>query len=160
MNKNTKEKPVSNAGFSLIELIIVIAILSILVIVIAPNYLKYVEKTRRTVDADTALKVRDAIERVQAIDAPGTSSDDLNYTFAVSWNKNTTITDPPDDFLDEVFLELGRVPVSVVDKDFFWTAFYDAGSGEVKGIYLGTRPGEKKYELYPNNSKWLENGAD
>ena len=160
MKKNTKENPVGNAGFSLIELILVVAILSILLIVIGPSYLKYVEKTKRTVDADTALKVRDAIERVQAIDAPGTSGGSYLYTAGVSWNKDSKMSENPTDFLQMVFWEVGKVPVSVVDKDFFWTAIYNSGSGEVKGIYLGTHPGEQKYELYPDNSAWLEKGAD
>lgn len=149
-----------NAGFTLIELIIVIAILTILVVVIAPSYLKYVEKTRRTVDMDTALKICDAVERVQAIDALGTSSGSLSYTGAVAWNKNTTIADPPATFLDYVFLEVGKVPISVVDNDLFWTMTYDPETGEVSGIYLGTSPGDQKYELFPDGSKWLENGAD
>jgi type IV pilus assembly protein PilA len=41
----------SNKGFSLVELIIVIAIMAILIAVLAPQYLKYVEKTKRTTDA-------------------------------------------------------------------------------------------------------------
>ena len=37
------EKKMNNKGFSLVELIIVIAIMVILVAVLAPQYLKYVE---------------------------------------------------------------------------------------------------------------------
>ena len=38
------KKKMDNKGFSLVELIIVIAIMVILVAVLAPQYLKYVEK--------------------------------------------------------------------------------------------------------------------
>lgn len=43
-----------NKGFSLIELIVVVAIMAILVGVLAPQYIKYVEKSRVSVDEDTA----------------------------------------------------------------------------------------------------------
>ncbi|MCM1160023.1 MAG: prepilin-type N-terminal cleavage/methylation domain-containing protein [Roseburia sp.] len=43
-----------NKGFSLIELIIVVAIMAVLIGVLAPQYIKYVEKSRVSVDEDTA----------------------------------------------------------------------------------------------------------
>ena len=48
-------------GFSLIELIIVIAIMAILVAVLAPQYLRYVEKTRQGKDYEVAGVVQHAI---------------------------------------------------------------------------------------------------
>lgn len=45
-------KKTNNKGFSLVELIIVIAIMAILVGVLAPQYLKYVEKSRVSSDKD------------------------------------------------------------------------------------------------------------
>lgn len=45
-------KKMNNKGFSLVELIIVIAIMAILVGVLAPQYLKYVEKSRVSADMD------------------------------------------------------------------------------------------------------------
>lgn len=45
-------KKMNNKGFSLVELIIVIAIMAILVGVLAPQYLKYVEKSRTSADKD------------------------------------------------------------------------------------------------------------
>ena len=44
-----KEK-INDKGFSLVELIIVIAIMALLVVVLAPQYLKYVERARNAMD--------------------------------------------------------------------------------------------------------------
>ena len=44
-------------GFSLVELIIVIAIMAILVAVLAPQFLKYVKQSRKTVDINNADEI-------------------------------------------------------------------------------------------------------
>lgn len=54
-------KKSSNKGFSLVELIIVIAIMVILVAVIAPQYLKYVHNSRISTDVQTAADMQTAI---------------------------------------------------------------------------------------------------
>ena len=51
-----------NKGFSLVELIVVVAIMAVLVGILAPAYLSYVEKTRRGTDENTAEEVRHSIE--------------------------------------------------------------------------------------------------
>ena len=56
-----KQKGLGNKGFSLVELIIVIAIMAILVGVMAPQLLKYVERTRESADKQVADTVRTAI---------------------------------------------------------------------------------------------------
>ena len=51
----------NNKGFSLVELIIVIAIMAILVGVMAPQLIKYIEKTNVSADTQLADSVKTAI---------------------------------------------------------------------------------------------------
>ena len=52
----------NNKGFSLVELIIVIAILAILVGVMAPQLIKYIEKTNVSSDAQLCDSIRSAVQ--------------------------------------------------------------------------------------------------
>ncbi len=52
----------SNQGFSLVELIIVMAIMAVLVGVLAPNYMKYLDRARMTRDCTTVDAILDACE--------------------------------------------------------------------------------------------------
>ncbi len=49
-----------NKGFTMVELIIVIAIIAVLSAVLAPQYLKFVEESRKTSDLNTATTLIDA----------------------------------------------------------------------------------------------------
>lgn len=57
-----KERKMNNKGFSLVELIIVIAIMAILIVVLAPQYLKYVERSRNSTDLQNATELKTAVE--------------------------------------------------------------------------------------------------
>jgi len=58
--KDKKRKKNGNKGFSLVELIIVIAIMSILAAAIAPAIIRYIEKSRKAVDIETAQTIFEA----------------------------------------------------------------------------------------------------
>lgn len=66
------KKEMNNKGFSLVELIIVIAIMVILIAVLAPTYLRYVERGRNSRDISNATSVVDAIQ-VYASDPQATT---------------------------------------------------------------------------------------
>ena len=56
---NKKQK--NNKGFSLVELIVVIAIMVVLVAVLAPVFTKYIESSRRSTDVQNASSIGEAV---------------------------------------------------------------------------------------------------
>ena len=90
MFKFLKEKKKGNKGFTLVELIVVVAILAILVGLLAPQYTKYVERSRKAADASnldsmvTAVKVATADQQYADI-IPATDS--INVVITMEANK-------------------------------------------------------------------------
>lgn len=87
MLKFLNKKKNDNKGFSLVELIIVVAIMAILVGLLAPQYLKYVEKSRKSADASNLDEMVRAIQ-VYAADAEQTLPEDT-YTITIGKTKTT-----------------------------------------------------------------------
>ena len=75
MNKNTYK---NNKGFSLVELIIVIAIMAILAAAVAPALLRYIVKARKADDIAAASTIADAVNAA-------ISDDDEIYEY-ISWH--------------------------------------------------------------------------
>lgn len=87
-----RKERMNDKGFSLVELIIVIAIMAILIVVLAPQYLKYVERSRNSTDLQNATTMKTAIE-TYAADPQATTPFTSGDTFTIQVRSNqTTVT--------------------------------------------------------------------
>lgn len=144
----------NNKGFSLVELIIVIAIMAILVGVIAPQLIKYIEKSRQSADIQLCDTVKTAI--VTATSDPAVVTADEKCPFDATaksvkgagspkWKKAfTTIvgTDDPSQLLKSTHANKQDMKC-IVENDTQVTVWVQGASGIGAGVNtqsIGTLP--------------------
>lgn len=97
-----------NSGFTLVELIVVIAIIAVLTAVMAPKYIQFVEKSKISVDMDTASVIESA---VSVLCADGTiSASDSDY---VTWDISAGLVG---EGKDEVEAITGAISAALSEK--------------------------------------------
>lgn len=134
-----KERKMNNKGFSLVELIIVIAIMAILIVVLAPQYLKYVERSRNSTDLQNATELKTAIETYVA-DPESTLSmpqgNTVVLTMAASGGTTGgTSQDVADAALTSAGLTIGDIKCSSKTK---WTSYTMTGTMQANGAIAWT----------------------
>ena len=127
-----KERKMNNKGFSLVELIIVIAIMAILIVVLAPQYLKYVERSRNSTDLQNATELKTAVE-TYAADPEATKAfkNGEKFTIKIEGNKGDVTTDVASgavkQAIEDAGLTIGDIKCSSKTKWTWYTL-----DGEVK----------------------------
>ena len=128
---NKKQKHLTNKGFSLVELIIVIATMAVLVGVLAPQYIKYVEKSRVSADAQQVEEFTGAMT-VLASDVDVTLDSTKTYTVTSDTTGKITISND----LKTIFDSLGSVDTA---KNYSYkSTSYKAQAITISLAYDGT----------------------
>ena len=87
-------KKTNNKGFSLVELIVVIAIMAVLVVAVAPQFLKYVERARKSNDVQSVASIVTCVQTYAADPMVNSSLQFAagNYTFDLTTAETTLAT--------------------------------------------------------------------
>lgn len=118
------KKEMNNKGFSLVELIIVIAIMAVLVGVLAPQYLKYVQRSKVSTDITNAEAIATAIN-TSVSDGVTTFGTNLVTATAVAGGAAVSNLDG-----------FTTMPTSRVNTSYQWVVTWNATDG-VTSITLG-----------------------
>ncbi|WP_343209826.1 type II secretion system protein [Anaerolentibacter hominis] len=130
-----KEKLRNKKGFTLVELIVVIAILVILVGLLAPNVIRYIEKSRAAKDKAALDNAYQSIMLALADEEAYTAAEASISTGAAL----STITGKTDAFATEV-------------KANYGTSLYTAKSNTYRGTVADDADSEIMYSLAKNGS--------
>ena len=136
-----KKRKKNNKGFSLVELIIVIAIMAVLVAVLAPQFLKYVERSRNSTDAQNATAIATALQTWYADPSATMPADKATGTVTVNEKDAPTITDGSSNFISDALANAGLSKVTCKSKTA-WTSYtvtYTITNGSIVITYGDTK---------------------
>lgn len=135
VQENQKNQKKKNKGFTLVELIIVIAIIAILAIVLAPQYIKYVEKSRWSNDVNQMSELESMV-KTAIVEATEKKADAAVEGTIVATSAGITATSAAD------------LATQLAANDPNWSAYKlknngkHTGSGEATGV-----SGTSKYTI-------------
>lgn len=132
-----KGKKLNNKGFSLVEIIIVIAVMAVLTGIIAPQIMSYVEESREAKDLQLVNSIFTAVQTAFAVEPPTADIDDETITNVVaSYTKISTFLGTDLDTVGEVQgkakSKRGKAGTLYID--------YKESTGELK-VYIGSAKG-------------------
>lgn len=140
--EDVKVKKLNNKGFSLVEIIIVIAIMAVLSGVLAPQLIKYIDKSRKSADIQTAQTIATAVNAALA--------DESGYTDAA----NTTLADcytVTSNFHTKIKEILGATPVVPKTKGYkdFYINVVGGNTVSIYALETAETVGSSGNQLYP-----------
>ena len=131
-----KQKSIGNKGCSLVELIIVIAIMAILIGVMAPQLLKHVERTRVSSDTQLADTVKTAI--TTAVLDP-VNMNDASYQAAITTlGSETDLQSIPDVIKDDVAETLGESSAAAITGSWVTSNLKSKDASGIKVQLVGS----------------------
>lgn len=134
------EKKMNNKGFSLVELIIVIAIMAVLVGILAPQYLKYVKNSRISTDITNAEEIATAVN--VAISDPEEKV--VKITSGTAFAGDADLIADKVGGTETVTVKAPKPKTTTTDT---WIVTYDSTKG-VTAITLGGKA------IYPNSTEY------
>ena len=148
-------KVMKNKGFSLVELIIVIAIMAILAAAIAPALIRYINKSRKADDVTAAGVVATAVQSALANEA---AYDEVTSACAsgktlVGYANKTAVSGIGTVFSSEFAANVGGGAAIKYKKDnaAYYTVFVDMSSGSEKiFVYAATGNSSSEWQLSPS----------
>jgi len=142
-----REKRLDNKGFSLVELIIVIAIMAILAAALAPQLMKYIEKSRVSTDKSNCASIKSSVNTAlgdeDAHDAIATNAT-FKFEIDKDGNYSSTGTDKGNEFKNQITNIVGKFPVVKSKKGGDNKKFQveiDFEDSEVKDVRVDTNYG-------------------
>ena len=119
---NKKQK--NNKGFSLVELIVVIAIMVVLVAVLAPVFTRYIESSRRSTDVQNANSISEAI--LAEVAEKGVATEAKDGVVADAATEVNTANIAKIESLSSAPVVKGDKVAAAKDKNFWY--YYDKGA--------------------------------
>lgn len=133
---------IHNKGFSLVELIIVIAIMAVLIGILAPIYMRFVRRAKISVDVTNADEIARAIG-VAIADSPDSIINGMSVASVASYAADAAIIS------DAAGNVLVVAPASEVKEDYQWYIYYNAEGTGVAEIRLGAA-GDTAAQIWPS----------
>lgn len=137
----------NNKGFSLVELIIVIAIMAILAGALAPALIKYINKSRRSTDVQNADSLRTALQT--ALSDPDAA--DATSANSTALQAASTIAPTGDAFQKEVYSIVGKASLKTKYK-----SKADGAPAAGSEFYFKVDQSTNEVIVYANNSTSFE----